>query len=82
MKALKAFIKPFEAPERSVKIKIEVSFFSLSGIRTGRVNTDWLVNEKCKLWLSKGKNDNSFRSVLKSTHFFLPCLKIVKLLPK
>ena len=27
MKALKAFIKPFEAPQRSVKIKIEVDFF-------------------------------------------------------
>ena len=27
MKALKAFIKPFEAPQRSVKIKIEVNFY-------------------------------------------------------
>ena len=26
MKALKAFIKPFEAPQRSVKIKIYVKF--------------------------------------------------------
>ena len=26
MKALKAFIKPFEAPQRSVKIKISVNF--------------------------------------------------------
>ena len=32
MKALKAFIKPFEAPQRSVKIKIELNFFTLSGI--------------------------------------------------
>ena len=28
MKALKAFIKPFEAPQRNVKIKIYVSFLS------------------------------------------------------
>ena len=27
MKALKAFIKPFEAPQRSVKIKIKVNFY-------------------------------------------------------
>ena len=38
MKALKAFIKPFEATQRSVKIKIELNFFSSSGIGTGRVN--------------------------------------------
>ena len=37
MKALKVFIKPFEAPQRSVKIKIELNFFSSSGIGTGRV---------------------------------------------
>ena len=35
MKVLKTFIKPFEAPQRIVKIK--VNFLSLSGIRTGRV---------------------------------------------
>ena len=27
MKALNAFIKPFEAPQRSVKIKISVNFY-------------------------------------------------------
>ena len=27
MKAFKAFIKPFEAPKRSVKIKIQVNFY-------------------------------------------------------
>ena len=30
-------VKPFEAPQRSVKIKIYLSFFSSSGIGTGRV---------------------------------------------
>ena len=37
MKALKAFIKSFEVPQRSVKIKILVNFFFLSGIGTLRV---------------------------------------------
>ena len=32
-----AFIKPFEVPQRSVKIKIQVDFFSSSGIRMGSV---------------------------------------------
>ena len=40
MKAFKAFIKPFEALQRSVKIKIYVNFFSSSGIGVGRVNKD------------------------------------------
>ena len=35
---MKAFIKPFGAPQRSVKIKVEVNFFSSSRIRPGRVN--------------------------------------------
>ena len=35
---LKAFIKPFEVPQRSVKIKIQFNFFTLSGIGTLRVN--------------------------------------------
>ena len=38
MKVFKAFIKPFEAPQRIVKIKILLNFFSSSGIGTGRVN--------------------------------------------
>ena len=37
MKAFKAFIKPFEAPQRSVKTKLSVDFFSLFGIETGTV---------------------------------------------
>ena len=39
MKTFKAFIKPFEAPQRIVKIKIQVNFFSSSEIETGRVET-------------------------------------------
>ena len=38
MKAFKAFTKPFEAPQRNVKIKIQANFFSLPGIGTERVN--------------------------------------------
>ena len=37
---MNSFIKPLEAPQRKVKIKIVVNFLSSSGIRTGRVN-DW-----------------------------------------
>ena len=38
MKALKAFIKPFEAHQRSLKIKIWVNFLLLFEIGTGSVN--------------------------------------------
>ena len=37
MKAFKVFIKPFEAPQRSVKINIQVDFLSLSGIGRERL---------------------------------------------
>ena len=43
MKALKVFIKHFETPQRSVKIKIQLNFFSLSEIGTGRVKIDQTV---------------------------------------
>ena len=33
MKAFKAFIKPFEVPQRSVKMKISVNFFLRPGSR-------------------------------------------------
>ena len=46
MKAFKAFIKPFEVPQRSVKIKIYVYFFFLSGIETLRVKTESLLKNK------------------------------------
>ena len=35
--SFKDFIKPFEAPQRSVEIKILINFFSSSGKGTGRV---------------------------------------------
>ena len=38
LSGLKAFIKPFEAPQRSMKIKYSVDFLSSSGIGPGRVN--------------------------------------------
>ena len=37
MKAFKAFIKPFEAPQRNVKIKNSLNFFSSSRIGTWKV---------------------------------------------
>ena len=36
MKTFKAFLKPFEAPQKGVKTKIQLNFFSSSGIGTGR----------------------------------------------
>ena len=36
VKALKAFIKSFEAPQRSVKMKIEVNFFLFVQDRGGK----------------------------------------------
>ena len=38
IKEFNAFIKPFEALQRSAKFNISVNFLSLSGIATGRVN--------------------------------------------
>ena len=55
MKAFEAFRKPFEAPQRSEKIKIYVNFFSLSGI----TNTDpsgstpALLDYQLENWLLK-----------------------------
>ena len=40
MKAFETFIKPFEAPQRSVKIKIQLNFFTLSGIGPLRDDMD------------------------------------------
>ena len=45
MKALKAIIKPFEAPQRSVKIKIEENILYSSGIGTGRIKSGEKITE-------------------------------------
>ena len=48
MKLSKVFIKSFEAPQRSKKIKIFVNFLSSSAIGTGRVKTRWRMEKvKC-----------------------------------
>ena len=36
MKAFKAYIKPFEAPQRSVKIKIKLNFYINTTFRNAR----------------------------------------------
>ena len=51
MKALKVFIKPFEAPQRSVKIKIELNFFSSSGIGTGSAKETLKVTSATKRYI-------------------------------
>ena len=43
MKTFKAFIEPFEARQRSVKIKSYVNFLFLSGVGTGTVNVDFYM---------------------------------------
>ena len=43
MKAFKAFIKPFEAPQRSVKIGISLISFSSFGIETGKVKSVFIA---------------------------------------
>ena len=60
MKLLRSFIKPFEAPQRHMKIKIQLIFFSLSRIGTGRVNMgsesrlSWLSHVQLQSWLIPG----------------------------
>ena len=41
---MKAFTKPFEAPQRSAKMKVLLNLFTLSGIGTLRVNGESLFN--------------------------------------
>ena len=43
MKVFKALVKHFKAPQRSVKIKIYVKFFSLFGIGRRRVKLCYLL---------------------------------------
>ena len=56
LKALKTFIKPFEAPQRSVKIKFKLIFISiqLSEMdRKGRANFQGPMFQKvllCQIW--------------------------------
>ena len=79
MKTFKAFIKPFEAPQSSVKMKISLNFFTLSGIGTLRVNnaaSDWPIQHNpenilmltsiCAGWCS---------SVYSSGKFYIETLK-------
>ena len=47
IEAFKAFTKPFEAPQRSMKIKIERNFFSSSRIGMARINMPFI----CVLWI-------------------------------
>ena len=58
MKVFKTFIKPSEAPQRSLEIKIQVNILSSSVIVTGRVN---------KLLLQDNKNHSGLK--LKSNFF-------------
>ena len=50
LKALKAFIKLFQAPQRSVKIKIKLILFSLAGIGAGRVKVVEITESICSVY--------------------------------
>ena len=39
IKTFKGFVKPFEAPQRSVKVKLKLNFFYLSGL--GEKRSTW-----------------------------------------
>ena len=58
MKVFKVFIKPFEALQRSLKIKLELNFFSSSGIGTGRVKWN-LIIARTMVRLFSSINSNS-----------------------
>ena len=56
-------LKPFEAPQRSAKIKISVNFLSSFGIGTGRVNIRALHGiYVIKMWLHEGIAKDSLNS--------------------
>ena len=70
MKVFKAFIKPFEAPQRIAKIKLYVVFLRMFGIRTERVKVSLfhsfpfntfiallthLLQISTKYWCEKGR---------------------------
>ena len=66
MKALKAFITPFETPQRSVKKnkKTKATFFSLPGIGTGRAKVINLLHA-IDLFLYPMKASHETRGFLK-----------------
>ena len=65
MKAFKTFIKPFEAPQRGVKIKIYVNFFSLRpGL--GREGLQPVLQQ------SKGPSPPFFAHLSELINFYFP----------
>ena len=64
MKAFKAFIKPFEAPQRSVKIKIWLDFFLRPGL--GR---EVLIFESSWFWVFRSSGI-SRSATYETTHIF------------
>ena len=58
MKALKAFIKPFEAPKRSVKIKIKLTFISIQLLEMHRAGSDEQIPITCE---TDSSFDNNFK---------------------
>ena len=60
MKALKAFIKPFEAPQRSVKIKISDNFYLKVVLSAFKKNSCYFIESTLKMM------KNAFHFILKA----------------
>ena len=73
MKAFKAFIKPFEALQRSVEIKVSANFLSSSEIGMGMVNRpiNDLVVKELLFWFDVGLSSEKIFSVTSYCFCFL-----------
>ena len=56
IKIFKVFTKPFEAPQRSVKIKIQINFYFNTTSKNARVTTVTSPEKSEKFWVSKLEN--------------------------
>ena len=74
--ALKAFIKPFEAPKRKVKIKISLIFFYSSGTGTGRVKTFLSKKNRSAQTLYVTRSSSSVHKTMKNKCSDRPITKV------
>ena len=70
MKTFKAFLKPFETPQRRMKTKFKLNFLLLFVIEVGRVETvDRNIQEV--FWTDLEKNSNSNNRLDNTSRFLL-----------
>ena len=63
MKAFNAFIKPFEASQRSMKIRIQLNFFSSPRTGTGRFNMVSYCKQKNLYQIMRGKRKSQTKAI-------------------